>query len=185
MKSSPDNDPSGAPFLSEKELSVLEEKVKLWSVSQKMAAFSRGPKRLKESFKKFPKSMWQYTSEKGNWTVGQVLWHLADQEANLYVRLRRGVAETGQTIVSFDQEKWDQNLLYKKADPIQARELTILLRQANADLLKRVGNRAWNAVVKHPEWGTLTLENLVGRNIWHLEHHLAQMGRRLAEWKNH
>jgi hypothetical protein len=116
--------------------------------------------------------MWGFTAKKGNWTIAQVLWHLADQEANLYVRLRRAVAEPGGMVSPYDQEKWADKLFYSKADPLQALGLLRLLRKANADLLKRISAKDWRKRVKHPEWGPLTLEYLVGLNIWHIEHHL-------------
>lgn len=127
--------------------------------------------------------MWRFTAKKGNWTITEILWHLTDQEANLYVRLRRAIAEPDQWVSPYDQNKWADKLLYSKADPEQARNLLLLLRKANADLLKRVPAKAWRGKVRHPEWGLLTLEYLVGVNIWHLEHHLVQMGRRFREWK--
>jgi hypothetical protein len=108
---------------------------------------------------------------------------LADQEATLYIRLRRAVAEPNQAVSPYDQNKWADRLLYSKAHPEQARDLILLLRAANADLLKRVSPKAWRGKVRHPEWGLLSLEYLVGLNIWHLEHHLLQMGRRFREWK--
>lgn len=181
MKRSRPSSPN--PTLSEKELAILDKEVKNWGIPQKLEAFAKGSKRLKETLKRFPKGMWGFSTKRKNWNITQVLWHLADQEANLYVRLRRGVAEPGQSVSAYDQEKWDEALIYKKSDPIQARDLILLLRSANADLLRRVGPRAWSGVVKHQDWGTMTLENIVGTNIWHLEHHLAQMGRRHNEWK--
>jgi hypothetical protein len=172
------------PGLLEKELAAMKEKVQGWTRAKKLAAFSQGSKDLTATLKKFPQSMWRYSRKKENWSITQVLWHLADQEANLYVRLRRAVAEPGQMVSPYDQEKWSQDLFYLKADPVQARDLIIILRKANADLLKRVGAKAWKGKVKHPEWGTLSLEYLVGLNLWHLEHHMAQMGRRFSEWKS-
>jgi hypothetical protein len=184
MKPSPKAAVLRGPGLLELELAAMKEKVRHWSRAKKLAAFAQGPKRLSDTLKKFPQGMWRYTRKKENWTITQVLWHLADQEANLYVRLRRAVAEPGRMVSPYDQEKWSQGLLYSKAHPIQARDLIILLRNANADLLKRVGARAWKGKAKHPEWGILSLEYLVGLNLWHLDHHLAQMGRRFSEWKN-
>ncbi len=175
--------PLRSPKLLEQELAAMEEKVQGWSRAKKLAAFAQGSRRLTATLKKFPQGMWRYTRKKGNWTITQVLWHLADQEANLYIRLRRAVAERGKIVSPYDQEKWSRGLLYSKANPVQARDLIVLLRDANADLLKRVGAKAWRGKVKHPEWGTLSLEYLVGLNVWHLDHHLAQMGRRYSEWK--
>ena len=144
---------------------------------------ARGSEKVREILRKYPQAMWHFTAQKGNWTITQVLWHLADQEANLYVRLRRAVAEPGGVVSPYDQNKWADKLFYSKANPEQARDLILLLRKSNSDLLKRIPPKAWRGKVRHPEWGLLSLEYLVGLNIWHLEHHILQMGRRFSEWK--
>ena len=104
MKSSPVHLLIETPCLSEKELSLLSEQVKSWSVSKKLSAFALGAKRLPAVLKRFPKGMWDISVKKGNWNITQILWHLADQEANHYVRQRRGVAEPGQAVSAYDQE---------------------------------------------------------------------------------
>ncbi|HET9870367.1 MAG TPA: DinB family protein [bacterium] len=172
----------GADLLRQ-ELAAMKGRVQGWSRAKKLAAFAGGTGRVTRTLSKFPRSMWGYTRRQGNWTITQVLWHLADQEAHLFLRLRKALAEPGGMVSAYDQEKWDRGLLYSKSDPLQAKDLLLSLRRANADLLKKTGARAWKGRVRHPEWGVLTLEYLVGLNIWHLEHHLAQMGRRFQEWK--
>jgi hypothetical protein len=172
-----------AAGLLEQKNAALKKAVQGWDRSRKMASFAKGTDRVRATLKKFPKSMWHFTLKKENWTINQILWHLADQEANLYVRLRRAVAEPGGLVSPYEQDKWADKLFYSKADPEQARDLLLLLRKANADLLKRVPAKSWRGKVRHPEWGLLSLEYLVGLNIWHLEHHLVQMGRRYKEWK--
>jgi hypothetical protein len=173
-----------ATGIAEKERAELKKTVQKWSRPRKLAAFAKGPQLLTQTLKRFPKTMWGYTRKKGNWTIIQVLWHLADQEANLYVRLRRAIAEPGGFVSSYDQNLWAEQLQYSKSDPEQARDIILLLRMANADLLKRVPVKSWKGKVKHLEWGNLSLEYLVGLNIWHFEHHLGQMERRYQEWKS-
>ena len=165
-----------------KEKILTKETVKGWGRSKQIAAFSRGGERLRKTLGKYPRKMWGFTTTPKNWCITEVLWHLADQEANLYVRLRRAAAEPGQPVAAYDQEKFSARLLYKKSDPAQAKALILLLRQANSDLIRRLPAKVWNNKVKHPEWGTLTFGFMVALNIWHLDGHLAQMGRRYAEW---
>ncbi len=172
-----------APRLNELQTKVLEKEVKTWSRPEIAKGFAAGSKRLLKTLRQCPRPMWSFTLRKDHWTIQQVLWHLADQEANLYVRLRLAAAQPGSKVPAYDQNIWADRLSYLKADPIQARDLIVLLRDSNADLLKRLPSKAWGQKVHHPEWGTLTLGFLLNRNIWHLEHHLRQMERRLQEWK--
>jgi len=161
-----------------------KEMVKGWNRQRQIATFAQGGARLEKALKKYPVQMWNFTTTPKNWCIREVLWHLADQEAHLYVRLRIAAAEPGHPVSAYDQEKWSARLLYKKADPQQAKALILLLRKANTDLVRRLPPKVWNHQVKHPEYGVRRFGELVALNVWHLDGHLAQMGRRYAEWKS-
>lgn len=169
--------------MTEEATARLRSESQAWASPQKAKAFTQGGIRLSAVLRRCPRRMWTFTKKRSNWTIAQVLWHLADQEANLYVRMRLAAAEPGSYISSYDQEIWVKKLAHPAASPEQARDLVLLLRKANADLLKRIPRKAWKGRVKHPEWGTRDLEYMVALNVWHLEHHLRQMERRLKEWK--
>ncbi|HVZ80788.1 MAG TPA: DinB family protein [bacterium] len=169
--------------LTEEATARLKAQSQAWPIPQKAKAFAQGDIRLTAVLRHCPRRMWSFTLKKTHWTIAQVLWHLADQEANLYVRLRLAAAQPGSFVSSYDQEIWADRLAYPKAPAEQARDLILLLRKANSDLLARIPRRAWKGKVEHPEWGTKDLEYMVALNIWHLEHHLRQMERRLREWK--
>ena len=169
--------------LTEEAAAQLKAQSQDWSIPQKAKAFQEGGARLRSVLRRCPRRMWTFTTKRSNWTIAQVLWHLADQEANLYVRLRLAAAEPNSLVSSYDQEIWAEKLAYPKASPEQARDLILLLRKANSDLLKRLPPKSWKGKVKHPEWGTRDLGYMVALNVWHLEHHLRQMERRLREWK--
>src|SRR5262245_48171686 len=86
---------SSLPGWAWKEAAYTKDLVKGWSRERKLKAFTQGPARLEKALKKFPRKMWGFTTTPKNWCIQEVLWHLADQEANLYVRLRRAAAEPG------------------------------------------------------------------------------------------
>lgn len=167
-----------------KERYFTKEDVQSMGRVRRGSLFAAGVKRVEKVLGKFPRKVWNFTTTPKNWTITQVLWHLADQEANLYMRLRIAAAEPGHPVTAYDQNKWDKGLLYRKSDPEQAKAILLLLRKANADLVKRLGPSVWNKEVIHPEYGKRSFGHFVGMNIWHLDHHLAQMGRRYVEWKN-
>ncbi len=171
------------PDVPELERKAAKKKVHSWDRTHKLRTFAQGHLRVGEALHKFPRKMWAYKPAKTKWCIGEILWHLADQEANLYVRLRRAAAESGGMVSAYDQDKWAVGLNYAQSDPEEAWHLLKLLRSSNVHLLKRLPSTAWKKYVKHPEYGKMTIEYLVGLNIWHLEHHLGQMVKRYREWK--
>jgi hypothetical protein len=170
------------PDVLKEEAALARKKVNGWSRARKLAAFSQGADRISKTLKPFSPSLWKFKPSKEKWCIGEILWHLADQEANLYVRLRRGIAESGSNVSPYDQDKWGKNLDYLKADFKEALEILQLMRHSNTILLKRLPLAVWKRKVNHPERGMLTIESLVSMNIWHLEHHLGQMMKRHREW---
>lgn len=171
---------SGLP---ETEVKAAKKKVHGWGRSQKLKAFGLCAARVETFLGDFPKPMWRFKPTPANWCVGEVLWHLADQEANLYLRLRKAVAEPGEAVSAWDQDKWSAKPGYLKADFNEALGLLKALRKANVGFLKRLPPKAWASKVNHPEAGRISVEYMVGQNIWHVEHHIGQMAKRYAEWE--
>jgi hypothetical protein len=172
------------PDIPQEEQAQTRKKVNAWPRAKKLAVFAQGSRRVETALKKFPRKMWSFKPAKNKWCIGEVLWHLADLEANFYVRMRRAIAEPGKIIIPFDQDKWSSRLLCAKADFGQALAIIRLLRRANADLLRRVPVSAWKSKVKHPERGLISVDWMVGFNLWHLENHIGQMDKRYREWKS-
>src|ERR1035441_870965 len=121
--------PAG-PGLPEAEVKAAKKKVHGWGRSQKLKAFGLGANRVATFLGDFPKAMWRFKSSPSNWCVGEILWHLADQEANLYLRLRKAVAEPGGLVCAWDQNKWSSKPGYFKADFNEALDLLKTLRKA-------------------------------------------------------
>jgi hypothetical protein len=171
------------PDIPKEEQALARKKVESWSRGKKLAVFALGPRRVETALKRFPRKMWNYKPAKNKWCIGEVLWHLADLEANFYERIRRAIAEPGKMVIPFDQDKWSSRLLCAKADFGQALAIIRLLRQANLDLLRRVPASAWKSKARHPERGLISVDWMVGMNLWHMEHHIGQMAKRYREWK--
>ena len=171
------------PDVSNEERAIARNKVDQWTRARKLLAYAQGGNRVDMALKQFPRKMWNFKPARKNWCLGEVLWHLADHEANVYVRLRRAVAEPGKPAIPYDQKRWASRLLYAKAPFEQARDIIVLLNRANAELLKRIPPSAWKAKIQHPERGLISVEWMVGMNIWHTEHHIGQMEKRFREWE--
>ena len=71
----------------------------------------------------FPREMWQYRPAPDRWTIHEIIVHIADSEANSYVRCRRFIAEPGSTVMAYDEMAWAQRLNYHAQSPEAALEL--------------------------------------------------------------
>lgn len=111
-----------------------------------------------------------------NWTIRQIVHHLADSHVNSYIRFKWALTEDNPVIKAYDENKWS-DLEESKKGPIEAplammegihRQWVQLLRSMTDDQFKRafvhpVGNRI------------ITLKSALGTYAWHGRHHTGQI----------
>ena len=102
-------------------------------------------------------------SKTGGWTPRQIIHHVADSEAQSYARLRRLIAEPGTEISGYDEAGWGENqtLGYKVLPIENSLAVTKAVRDASADILKRITEEQLANTCTHSESGELTLERWI------------------------
>jgi hypothetical protein len=111
------------------------------------------------------------------WTVRQIIHHVADTEVIAGGRLRLILAEDGIAVPGYDQEE-----LAKAAGP-EARSvesslaLVRAVHQANLELLAALTPSAWSRAGVHNEIGQYSLEVWLERRADHLAGHGEQIER--------
>ena len=117
----------------------------------------------------------QTTPAPGEWSVQQILVHLADSESVNYQRLRITLAEDHPTLSDWDEERWASNLYYHQQDPFLALELFHVLRQLSTTLLQQLSSPAWERTAFHPVNGEMSVYDLFLRHLNHGTAHLQQI----------
>ena len=74
---------------------------------KKLEAFGRGPALLSEALRKCPKKMWLYRPAADRWSIHEIILHLADSEAEAYVRCRQFIAQPGSPLLVYNASRWD------------------------------------------------------------------------------
>ena len=140
-----------------------------------LKSYGSAHSRLLKTLKTLPKAAWRYKPEPGEWSIHEVLLHLADAEANLYVRARRIIAEPGSKVLAFDHDLWAGRLSYDKQNAETALELFKCLRELTYDLLKDQPGEIWNNSVEHSQFGIMTLDQWLERADKHANDHITQI----------
>lgn len=140
---------------------------------------------LVEALKEFPKEMWQWKPAPGKWSIHEIIIHIADSEANSFVRCRRLIAEPGSGVYGYDQDEWAVKLNYHEQSTEDALELFKWLRKTSYELLKKVSDETWQtSYINHSEAGKMMFEEWLKTYEEHIPVHVRQMKRNLDEWKN-
>jgi hypothetical protein len=119
----------------------------------------------------------------GQWSVRQIVCHLADAEAVGVMRLRQVAAEDGAILHAFNGDAWADRLDYHKRKVSQAIETFRRLRADNYELLKELPEGTFARQGTHTETGVVTLADLVKGNTEHLEEHIQQIKRTRAAYR--
>ncbi len=119
------------------------------------------------------------------WTVRQVVHHVSDSHHNSYLRFKWALTESSPLIKVYDEKAW-ASLFDSRKGPI---ELSLAHLKAVHDklvfLLGGLDRKDLKREFIHPESGPTTLEENVGRYVWHGNHHYAHVQNLLRSkgWK--
>jgi uncharacterized damage-inducible protein DinB len=109
------------------------------------------------------------------WSVRQIVAHLADAEAANVVRLRQVIAEDNPTLVPWDQNAWAERTDYAKRKPSQALDTMRQLRADNYQLLKDLPPETYSRTGNHLRRGTMSLLDMLRLFAEHAENHATQI----------
>jgi hypothetical protein len=117
------------------------------------------------------------------WSVIELLAHLADSEVVVGWRLRAIIAAPGTPIEAYDQNAWNLAGHYATRDPRQCIEQFRAMRKANLSLLNSLTTEQWSDYGLHSERGKETVEHIVSLIAGHDLNHVQQIERILASPK--
>ncbi len=87
---------------------------------QLLEQYRQGYDDLLACLDEMPKEMWQFKPEPKEWSVHEIIVHLADSETNSALRARLLISQPGNTIMAYDQDLWavDQDYHSQKQNPL-------------------------------------------------------------------
>ncbi len=115
--------------------------------------------------------------------MAEVLSHLADAEIALAFRIRKIAAEPREVLVAWDQDRWADGGGYRRTPPGEALATFVALRRSNLAYVGRLSAAQKKQHGRHPEYGRLTIPQLLDHWAEHDLNHLEQIRaahRRLA-----
>lgn len=113
------------------------------------------------------------------WSVAEVLAHLADVELASGFRIRKIVSEPRPLLTAYDQEAWAKALRYQRSDPGEVVDTFRAFRGSNLRILRSLGAAQWRRVGIHSEYGRIRLDQLVAHLAEHDLEHLNQIRQNL------
>jgi hypothetical protein len=151
----------------------------------KIELYGKGYDLLIEALNDIPREMWTFRPEPKEWSVHEVLVHLADSESNAALRARKLIVEPGGTLMGYDQDKWAVELDYHDQSYEDALETVRLVRKTTYALLKKQPEEVFEHSVKHPEYDEpYTFEQWLNIYSAHIPGHIEQIRNNYKTWRD-
>ena len=111
-----------------------------------------------------------------NWTVRQIVHHLADSHVNSYIRFKWALTEELPTIKAYDEGRWAALDDSRTGDVHAPLALLEALHVRWVQLLRTLRDADFGRCFLHPETGqTVSLRAALCYYAWHCRHHTAQI----------
>jgi hypothetical protein len=152
--------------------------------NQKIELYGRGFDLLTTALKEIPRQMWKFKPSAAEWSVHEVIIHLADSETNAALRARKLAVEPGGMLMGYDQDKWAVSLRYHDQNTEDALQVTKFARLTTYNLLKTLANEIFSHTAKHPEYDEpYTFEQWINTYSTHIPRHIQQINNNYEIWK--
>ncbi len=109
------------------------------------------------------------------WTVRQVAHHVPDSHLNAYIRFKLALTEPEPAVKTYEEALWAE-LPDTRSVPVEV-SLVLLenLHRRWVALLRSLAAADFEKTVRHPDFGVLNLNQLLGMYSWHGRHHVAHV----------
>lgn len=109
------------------------------------------------------------------WTVRQVVHHLPDSHMNGYSRMKMALTEDEPQIKTYMEDRWAELADSRTVAPEVSLVLLEAVHKRWVAIWRSLTPAEFARTFKHPEWGTLTVEQLLALYAWHGRHHVGHV----------
>ncbi len=149
----------------------------------KIERYGDGYRLLAAALDEIPRPAWKFKPSNRDWSIHEVIIHLADSETNAALRARLLVAEPGRLVMVYDHEKWAIELDYHKQDPDDALQLVKYARQSTYNLLKSLPDSVFEHSVIHSDFDVpYTFDMWLAVYAEHIPAHIEQIMHNYHLW---
>jgi hypothetical protein len=152
--------------------------------NEKIELYGRGFSLLKAALAEVPQEAMKFKPAPTEWSVYEIVIHIADSESNAALRTRKLIVEPGGTLMGYDQDAWANTLHYHEANLEDALDTTRLVHKTTYELLKRQPDEVFAHSIVHPEYeAPYTFEQWVNIYSAHIPGHIEQIQNNIKLWR--
>jgi anti-anti-sigma factor len=137
-----------------------------------LSKYEHGPQQLRNAISGISAIQIRTPTPPGNWSILQIVCHIADFELVYADRLKRVIAEERPTLFGGDPDVFAAKLAYIQRDLEVELSVISAVRRQVARILKTLSVTDFKRVGQHSVDGALSLNQLLERIAGHIPHHV-------------
>jgi hypothetical protein len=111
-----------------------------------------------------------------NWTIRQIVHHLADSHIHCYLRFKFALTESTPTIKAYDESKWSEEVDARTQSIESSLQILTGVHQRWTEMVKALSDEQMQRAYFHPELDCeVTLKEALPMYVWHADHHTEQI----------
>ena len=152
--------------------------------NEKIKAYGHGYDLLISALAEVPREAWKFKPSPKDWSVHEVIVHMADSESMSALRARKLMVEPGSQLMGYEEAKWADALNYQEQSVDDALQVIKYARQTTYNLLKTLPNEVFSHSVMHPEIPEpYTFDRWLTIYANHIPNHINQIMECYKVWK--
>ena len=153
-------------------------------INEKIELYGRGFDLLTATLAEIPKEAWQFKPDPKEWSIHEIIIHLADSESNAALRARKLAVEPGGTLMGYDQDVWANKLGYHDQNYEDALQFVKYARLTTYNWIKTLPDEIFTHTVVHPEYEEpYTFEMWLEIYSSHIPGHIEQIKNNVKLWR--
>jgi hypothetical protein len=154
-------------------------------IDEKIEQYGRGFDLLAAALAEIPREAWSHRPAPDEWSVHEIIVHMADSESMAALRARKLIVEPGSLLMGYNEAQWADTLDYKAQNADEALEVIRLARHTTYNLLKRQPDEVFQHSVTHQEYSQpYTFEGWLNIYARHIPDHIEQLQKSYRAWKD-
>lgn len=152
--------------------------------AQKLELYGQGYDLLLAALNEAPRAAWHFKPAPHEWSVHEIIVHLADSEAIAAQQARMMVAEPGKAVMAYDPDAWATNLRYAEQDAEEALALLKYTRAFTYRWFKSLPESAFALSAEYPgDAEPYVLDDLLRIYAGHIPSHIEQIKTNIKLYK--
>lgn len=143
------------------------------SIAEAIDRYEAGPEQVRDAIRGLSCEQTNAFPIPGTWSIGQIVVHLLDSDIMATVRMKRIIAEEQPELGLYDESAYARKLSYDRMDLDLVCDVFALNRKLTASILRLLPDASFDNIGTHPEFGRITLRELLDAYIHHVDHHMA------------